>query len=179
MGTLLLKKKQRHRALKAFENAVKEDPDYAAAHLRLAELYEATGKEEEAAQARARAAELGTGVAQRDADGPAEGSAKEVAPASAAQSSRSREAQPQGNAARYVRMGNLLLKKQMPSQAIDVFQKAVERDPEYREAYLGLAEALEAEGRTDEAEQTRAAAAALEPSSLGSDSEVSKGRSSE
>jgi Tfp pilus assembly protein PilF/thiol-disulfide isomerase/thioredoxin len=161
MGTLLLKKQQTRRALKAFQGAVKEDPDYADVYLRMAEIFEAEGMADKAAEARTRVAELGAGGSGRALQAATEGSPEDASP---------RAPETQAAAARYVRMGNLLLKKDMAAKAVGVFQTAVAKDPENPDAYLGLAEALDAAGRAEEAEQARARAKSLgAPSTMGND----------
>ncbi|MBE0617544.1 MAG: redoxin domain-containing protein, partial [Proteobacteria bacterium] len=69
--------------------------------------------------------------------------------------------QPRGKAARYVQMGQILLQREMPSKAERAFRQALEEDPQWPEAYRGLAEALEAEGKDEEASLARARAAGL------------------
>jgi tetratricopeptide (TPR) repeat protein len=68
---------------------------------------------------------------------------------------------PKGKASRYYKMGELFLRKKMTGRAAKAFAKATEEDPGYAEAHLGWAEALEADGREDEAAEIRARAAAL------------------
>ena len=105
-------------AIRAFRKAIAEDPDYADAYLRLAELYEAAGSSAEAQEARTKAAALGAAPPDR------EPKATEV-PARVGAAGR----KPSAAAARYVRMGRLLLSKQEAAAAVEVFRKAIEKDP--------------------------------------------------
>jgi peroxiredoxin len=68
---------------------------------------------------------------------------------------------PKGKAARFYQMGELFLRKKMTGRAAKAFAKATEEDPEYAAAHLRWAEALEADGRDDEAAEIRARAIAL------------------
>jgi len=57
--------------------------------------------------------------------------------------------------------GNMLLAKGQVADAIDRYQEAVTSDPSYADAHIGLASALERQGRTAEAATERAKAVAL------------------
>ena len=147
-GLLLREKGMGQRAMEAFRRALKEDPAYADAHKRLAEVLESEGLAQEAKAERARAQELGSIEPSSSAktDGDAAGM-------------RPNGKKPRDAAARYVRMGRLLMEKNATEEALKAFAKAVEKDPGWGEAYLHLADALAALGRTQEAEQARARAA--------------------
>jgi len=142
MGHVLLERGMPSKAERAFRQALEEDPQWPGGHLGLAEVLAAQGKDEEAARARERAAELAGGA----------GTAPEP-PAPAAQA-----AGPDPAAERYLRMGSLLLEKGMAPAAESALRKAVEHAPGYREAYGKLAEALEAQGKNAEAAEARSRA---------------------
>ncbi len=87
---------------------------------------------------------------------------------------------PKGKAERYTRMGEILLKREVPHRAVLAFRKAVREDPEYLRAYEGLARAYELLGREQEAAEARARARELRegaadraPGSGGRDQDVS------
>lgn len=61
--------------------------------------------------------------------------------------------------------GSLLLKRGQTDEALVQFQSAVEADPNYAAAHLGLATALDRAGRKAEAAEERRKAAALDPAS--------------
>jgi tetratricopeptide (TPR) repeat protein len=73
MGELFLGKKMARRAADAYRRAVSEDPNYAAAYLRLAEALDQRGKAGEAAKAREQGAALAAVAAPSEppVDGPA------------------------------------------------------------------------------------------------------------
>lgn len=58
MGRLLLKKKMPARAVKAFENAIKQDPDFPDPYLWLSKAFESEGETEKAEKAKEQAIEL-------------------------------------------------------------------------------------------------------------------------
>ncbi len=70
---------------------------------------------------------------------------------------------PKGLAERYYRMGRALLERGMAARAEGPLRKAVAEDPEYAAAQEALAEALEAEGKGDEARAVRAKLAGSGP----------------
>ncbi len=153
MGEVLMQRGMPGRAEGVFRQAAAQDPDYAAALRGLAASLGAQGKNGDA-EAAARAAEEieGRDPSQRETGVP------EPAAAGGADTPGDSAA-----AGRYVRMGRLLLGQNQAPAAESAFRKAVDAAPGSADALLGLAEALEAQGRPDEAAQERARADALDP----------------
>lgn len=148
MGELLLRKEMPRKAAGVLERAVKEDPGYRDAYLRLAEALEADGRAEDAAAARERAAALaGAQTA------PAEAGPEVFGPGGPA-GARSK-------AERYRRMGELLLGRGQAEAAEAALRQALVEDPGDRAAYLSLGEALDSLGRGEEAAVVRKRAEAL------------------
>ncbi len=153
MGGVLMERGMPGRAEGVFRQAATQDPDYAAAMRGLAAALRAQGKEGDAEEADRAATEIeGKDPSQRDT-GPSR-------PAAAGGAGATGDAAAAG---RYLRMGKLLLGQNQAPAAESAFRKAVEAAPGSADARLALAEALEAQGRPDEAAQERARAAALGP----------------
>ncbi len=151
MGALLLEREMPQRAVPAFRRAIKEDPDYPEAHEGLARAYELLGKADKAAREAALAAEARARLGQAPRPGPrAEGGAKPCVTGHGG-----------AEVARFVRMGELFLRKGLAKAAEDAFRKAIAREPGCAEPYEDLAKALEAQGRAQEARQVREQAAGL------------------
>jgi len=189
MGEILLKRRMAARAVKVFRQALEEDPDYPRARQGLARALEVLGKEqgrsapkkvEARRPAPVREPEKQGGPApvataekkkpeKSEAAGKPEKSEVVEKPEKPEKSEEPETAEktekaaprPNPRALRYVRMGRLLLARKFYPNAEAVFRRAVEADPACREAYLGLAEALEAQGKTEEAQQVRERAGAV------------------
>ncbi|WP_025321739.1 TlpA disulfide reductase family protein [Deferrisoma camini] len=177
MGEILLKRRMAARAVKVFRQALEEDPDYPRARQGLARALEVLGKEQGRSAPEKVEARWPTPVRQPEKqEGPApvatpekrepekterseavEKPEKSENPEEPEAAKRTEEPAAGSNprALRYVRMGKLLLARKFYPNAEAVFRRAVEADPACREAYLGLAEALEAQGKTEEAQQVR------------------------
>ncbi len=148
MGAILLEREMPQRAVPAFRRAIKEDPDYPEAHEGLARAYDMLGKADKAAREAALAAEARARLGEEPLPAPgAAGEGGGVKPCASGHKG--------AEAARFVRMGELFLKKGLARAAEDAFRKAIARDPGCPEAYGKLAEALEAQGRSEEALRAR------------------------
>ena len=154
MGAILLEREMPQRAVPAFRRAIKEDPDYPEAHEGLARAYEMLGKADKAAREAALAAEARARLGEEPLPPPG--------PAGVGGGTRPCASGRAGaEAARFVRMGELFLKRGLARAAEDAFRKAIARDPGCAEPYAKLAEALEAQGRSEEALGARERAAGL------------------
>ncbi|GEM_PF-814680 len=187
MGEILLQRRMAARAVKVFRQALEEDPDYPRARQGLARAQEMLGKEQHRAspegEVEARRSAPGQEPEKQERPAPVattlekepektersgkpgkteqaettETTGKPEGPEAAGRPERPATG-PDPRALRYVRMGRLLLARRFYPNAEAVFRRAVEADPACREAYLGLAEALEAQGKTEEAKAVRARA---------------------
>ena len=149
MGELLLERQMPSKAERAFRQALAEDPEWDEAYRWLAAALEVQGKTEEADGARERAKTL-----KADSnDGRA---------VSVQESARGASTEKNLGAVRHLRMGALLLHEGMLSAAETAFRKAIEEAPTSPEAYRKLAEALDAQGKGEEAGSVRARAVTME-----------------
>lgn len=148
MGEVLMQRGMPGRAEGAFRQALEQDPRYAAAYRGLAASLKAQGQDPKSEEALRSAAEIEA----------ADPSQREPAAASAGGASEDPAA-----AARYLKMGRLLLGQNQAAAAEAAFRKALAASPGAAEAHQALAEALEAQGRTDEAARLRTQGGALAP----------------
>ncbi|NOY45354.1 MAG: redoxin domain-containing protein [Deltaproteobacteria bacterium] len=174
MGEILLQRHMAARAVKVFRQALEEDPDYPRARQGLARAQEVLSKEQGRSapkEVEARRPAPVRGPEKQEGSEPvaapektepekAEAAKKPEKPEKpeepeTAETTEKAAARTNPRALRYVRMGRLLLARKFYPNAEAVFRRAVEADPACQEAYLGLAEALEAQGKTEEAQQVR------------------------
>ena len=132
LGSLYRKMNKLPEAADALREAIRQMPDQPAPHLTLATVLAQQGQAAEAAAERKKGAEL------------------------------ERVAMNRQRATVSTNSGNSLLQKGQVADAIERFQEALGDDPSYAEAHLGLANALELQGKQAEAAAERQKAAELE-----------------
>lgn len=153
MGEVLMQRGMPGRAEGAFRQAVEQDPRYAAAYRGLAASLKAQGQDSKSEEALRSALEIEA----------AEPSQKEPATARPAAALGGSAPGDSAAAARYLKMGRLLLGQNQAPAAETAFRKALAASPGSAEAHFALADALEAQGRTDEAGRLRTEGASLGP----------------